>query len=241
MVELLRFNRAATTVFDLLGSQENDQTFSLGFVLSRSPQLLAGFIEAASGVRVDGFDSTTVALQRSERESGRTDIEINVPNRFFGVIEAKIGPNFPGEQQLARYGSMIARQRAPRKLLCAVTNLSTHLAGLHVSRLPEAIREIPFTHVSWRQVRDLAKAARQHESHTNKRWLEEFITYLGEILGMDRRYSNMTYVVSLAQGNREGWTLSWRDVVNESRRQFYPVHGCPEPPHSFGFGFGGKL
>jgi hypothetical protein len=45
MPELLRFGRAAQTVFDLLGSQENDQTFSLGFVLSRSPRFLAAVVE----------------------------------------------------------------------------------------------------------------------------------------------------------------------------------------------------
>jgi hypothetical protein len=225
-----------------LGSKEDDQTFGLGFVMSRSPKFLLGFVEMVSGHVIDGLDAATVALQAREAEHGRTDIQITVPDRFFGVIEAKIGLNFPSEEQLERYRSVIARHEAPRKILCAVTNLSELVAGVHVARLSDSVRGIPFKHVSWRQVRAVARAAHRVESHTNKRWLDEFITYLGEILGMDRRYSNMVYVVSLAQGNPEGWTLSWRDIVNQRGRYFYPVGGgWPDPPNYIAFRFDGRL
>src|SRR5262249_5190399 len=121
MAELLRFARPAKTVFDLLGSDENDQTFSLGFVLSRSAHFLSAILGRLSGKAMDGdgLRTATVALQTNEREQGRTDIQIIVPGQFFGIIEAKVGRDFPGEAQLGRYRSAVLHHDAAHKALCA--------------------------------------------------------------------------------------------------------------------------
>ena len=99
-----------------------------------------------------------------------------------------------------------------------------------------------FTHLSWRKVCQLAHVARKRESHANRRWLAEFTTYLEEILGMENRYSNLVYVVSLGADNPQGWRISWRDIVRERSRYFYPVgKNWPDPPNYIGFRYEGRL
>jgi hypothetical protein len=65
--------------------------------------------------------------------------------------------------------------------------------------------------------------ARPADTHEAKRLLDQFIGYIEEILGMDTRYDNRVYVVSLGAGNRQGWSLSWIDIVEKRARYFYPV------------------
>ena len=79
---------------------------------------------------------------------------------------------------------------------------------------------------------------------SNKAWLRSFIDYLGGLLQMETRYSNWTYVVSLGQGNPEGWDISWIDIVEKRSRYFYPVGqgGWPDPPPNyFAFRYEGRL
>ena len=60
---------------------------------------------------------------------------------------------------------------------------------------------------------------------------------------METRFSNRTFVVSLGQGNPEGWGISWIDIVEKKGRYFFPVgRGWPDPPTNYiAFRYGGRL
>jgi hypothetical protein len=100
-MSLLRSGKPIGTIFDLLGRKEDDMTYALGFVASRSLRFTAALVTAVgcpSGEPRDG----TVRLQEVDRE-GRTDVEIEWPGQFHAVFEAKRGPWLPTEEQLQRY------------------------------------------------------------------------------------------------------------------------------------------
>ena len=124
MTTLLRFKRPVATIFDLLGSREDDQTYALGFVLSRSHVFLSMFLARLLGEPCDSVDSGIVSLQSIEGEHGRTDIQLVMPHRLFGIVEAKVGANFPSTEQLAKYRAFLDKQEAPRKLLAARSRIS---------------------------------------------------------------------------------------------------------------------
>ena len=59
---------------------------------------------------------------------------------------------------------------------------------------------------------------------------------------MEMKYSNRVFVVSL--GNRsDGWSITYRDIVEKKRRYFFPVGTrWPDPPPNYlGFRYDGKL
>ena len=59
---------------------------------------------------------------------------------------------------------------------------------------------------------------------------------------MEMRYSNKVFVVSLG-GRGEGWSISFRDVVEKKNRYFFPVgNRWPDPPPNYlAFRYDGKL
>lgn len=109
--------------------------------------------------------------------------------------------------------------------------------------LPRSIDGVQVAHVPWRQLYEIASKARGAESHSNKRLLDEFCTYLREILGMEARTSNMVYVVSVSGGAE--WGVGYKDVVERQRKYFYPVGGrggWPSPPPNYiAFRYDGRL
>jgi hypothetical protein len=96
-------------------------------------------------------------------------------------------------------------------------------------------------HVTWREIRAIAGRARAGETHRNKHLLDEFCAYLGEILGMEKIWSNMVYVLSLS--NDSYWGVSFKDWVNRYSRYTYHVagRGWPEPPNYVAYRYGAQL
>src|SRR5439155_8369816 len=107
--------------------------------------------------------------------------------------------------------------------------------------LPSKIDGIVVNHLSWRKVLALAGLARVGETNKNKQLLDEFCSYLTEILDMEKKRSNMVYVLSLSKGS--SWGLSFKDVVYRDGRYFYPVEGgrWPEPPNYVAYRYDGQL
>jgi len=236
-MKLLPYTRPVGTIFDLLGTKEDDMTYALGFVVSRSPRFASSLVRkigGPSGALEDGL----VRLQEVDGD-GRTDVEIDWPKRFSAVLEAKRGPWLPTVEQLAKYIPRLQGKGGPVKRLVTVTNAPTAYAR---ASLPDAISEIPVVHLTWRDVLQLARSVRTSEGNRNKALLDEFCTYLKGILGMENRQSNLVYVVSLSSGGE--WGVNSRDVVNKYRRYFYPVGGkggWPDPPNYIAFRYDGRL
>ncbi len=237
---LLRYGRQVPTIFDLLGAKENDMTASLAYVLAHSPCFLRSFVSNLTGRSCKSVDDAILRIQTSRRDEGITDIEIDLGDRFFAIVEAKQGPILPSRSQLSLYAPIIQRHDASSSFLVTISNATKEFAKIKLT--PPTVADIPVVHRSWRNMKHMAEGARDFETHTNKRLLNQFSTYLEGLLGLENKYSNLVYVVSLAHGNPTGWTLSWIDIVEKRRRYFFPVGAAwPDPPNYLGFRYGGKL
>ena len=65
-----------------------------------------------------------------------------------------------------------------------------------------------------------------------------------ELLRMINRDSNKVYVVSIAQGNPESCSITWRDIVKKKSMYFHPVGGkgyIKNPPNYIAFRYDGRL
>jgi hypothetical protein len=232
---LLRSGKPIGTIFDLLGKKEDDMTYALGFVASRSSRFAAG-LAAAVGGPSDEPRHGTVRLQEVDSE-GRTDVEIEWPQQFHAVFEAKRGPWLPTEEQLRKYVVRLAIRAARIQRLVTVTNAPTEYAD---ATLPRTLDGIPVVHLTWARVRHIARAAKSGEANRNRALLHEFDVYLEEILGMENVRSNMVYVLSLGAGGV--WGLDFKDVVNNRRCYFDPVARYRSGlPNYIAFRYDGRL
>lgn len=215
-------------------------TFSLGWVLSHSEAFLRLLIADLCGDVPSRTEEAVIQLQTGRGLDGITDIEIKIGTELVLVIEAKKGPQLPTARQLAKYANFLSSHKAKGNHLLALTNASA-AAG---SRLEcDGIARTHLHHRSWRHIRGLAeRASRSSESTANKQWLRTFCDYVGGLLEMEMRYSNKVFVVSLG-GRGEGWTISYRDVVEKKKRYFFPVgNRWPDPPPNYlAFRYDGKL
>ena len=65
-----------------------------------------------------------------------------------------------------------------------------------------------------------------------------------ELLRMINRDSNKVYVVSIAQGNPENCSITWRDIVKKKNKYFHPKGGkgyIKNPPNYIAFRYDGRL
>ena len=241
ILQLVRYSQDVLTIFDLFGSKENDMTFSLGWVLSRSEVFLRLFLEDVLKGSWNGLASTVIKLQTAHGRSGITDIEITIPGRVFLIVEAKKGPQLPTSKQLGKYAKTLRQNPEEQRHIVALTNATAVAAegNLDCPGMPQS----HLHHLCWRQVKSLAeKAAETERPNENKRWLRSFSDYVGGLLGMEMKNSNRVFVVSLG-GKINGWKITSRDVGEQKKRYFFPVGSrWPDPPPNYlAFRYDGKL
>jgi hypothetical protein len=87
VAELTLCSCPVQTVFDLLGSKEDDITYSVGWGLAQSESFTRAVLAEAFGGEEQG-QITAIRLQESVPGTGRTDVEIET-DRLHLVIEAK--------------------------------------------------------------------------------------------------------------------------------------------------------
>ena len=94
---LFAHGRPVRSAFDLLGSDENALTFALGYTFRQCPGYLQAFLREVGlgGLRRRTLAQAAIWLQRSDRTSGITDIEVVLDGRLHVIIEAKIGLGVP--------------------------------------------------------------------------------------------------------------------------------------------------
>lgn len=215
-------------------------TDALALSLSRSQSFLRVFLADLGYPAPFSDQDAVLSVQTRRPTEGITDLEIQVGDSFFAILEAQRGSVLPTESQLKLYAPVVARRTASTKILVALTTATAAFAAGSLANI--ALPGVTLTHRSWRDVRSLAIQARPHDTHDAKRLLGQFIDYIEVILGMENRYDNQVFVVSLGAGNPEGWSLSWIDIVEKRGRYFYPVgHRWPDPPNYLGFRYRGKL
>lgn len=241
MAELYLRNKTIASLFELLGENENDITYSVGWTLSRSPAFLAAFLRETAGFR-GKVGGVVVRLQEYRKRKGITDIELEVAGRLHVIIEAKRGWNLPKSSQLRKYASRFRQSRASVKRFVVLSECSQEHTEHNLDY--SEIRRIPVKPFPWSEVAALADDAKSNGTHAEKHVLHELRVYLERIMTMQNLESNMVYVVAIRSGTNRGWKISAIDIVEKRRRYFHPagISGWPkEPPNYIGFRYGGKL
>ncbi len=243
MTELTLHSRPVQTVFDLLGSKEDDITYSVGWGLAQSEAFTRAVLAKTYGPGVEQGEITALRLQESAPGTGRTDVEIETELLHL-VLEAKRGWNLPLLSQLQQYAHRL-NQRDDRECRIAVVaecaayyppvqQLLDPIDGIHVSYLP------------WKAIAELAAGtAAASRSHAEKRLLAELTAYLKGLMTMQNVTSNLVYVVVLGKDPLRWSSLTFKDTVVERGFYYHPVggpKGWPHtPPNYIGFRFDGHL
>lgn len=231
-----------SSVFGLLGLDENSATFALGWALEKSPVLLSQLVSSIFAESLEVQDAVVSLQLHSRQAGGFTDIEIQAGTEYHAVIEAKRYWDAPSLAQFERYSARLAASRARRQRLVSVSaaDVATALRGL-----PADVGGVPLVHLSWGQLHALARAARASEKSLEaKLWLEQLSIHLKDYVAMDRLSNNQVYVVSLSSDPMvEGSSYTWIDAIEKDRQYFHPVgKGWPvQPPNYIAFRYGGKV
>ncbi len=245
MSELTAYGNEVTNVFQLIGTLEDDITKSIAWALNKCPTFLKGIMLEVMHIEVDP-DKVTIKYQESEKDKGRTDLEITDNKEFYIIIEAKRGWILPSEDQLTMYTERkaIRESGAKHKAIISMSECSEEFAD---SYLP--IKEkngIPILHLSWKTIYDIANKSRAESSIAQKNLLKELLQYIGGIMTMQTKDSNWVYVVSVGTGHPDNCDLTWIDFVEKYGRYFHPVgggrSGWPKtPPNYIAFRYYGQL
>lgn len=117
--------RAVTSPFGLLGTDENALSFALGYTFQRCPPLLQWFLKqiGVQGVHIKSLRNARIDLQRHRSGvsgQGITDIEIHLPGHFHVIIEAKVGLAVPTIEQCCKYLPRFNKTNEPIQKLVAL-------------------------------------------------------------------------------------------------------------------------
>lgn len=220
---LTRHGKEVSSVFDLLGRDENDLTAALAFTLACSPRLLHLILQ-----RLDPrADSASAAVRLETRDDrARTDLEIDTGSHLL-IIEAKRGWLVPEEIQLTKYAPRVAARGND-----ALVSLSAANAQSASLTLPKIVEDVLVIHLSWDEVRlDLA-AARGAVRGQERAWLDEFHDYLRKAIKMREPADSWTYCVAISTDRPGGGSpRTFRDFVTNEGCYFHPYgKGWPRTP-----------
>lgn len=233
MADLTRHGAPVTSVFDLLGTNENDLTSALGFALTRSPRLLHAVADRIwSSATAADLEAATVALE-VHGDGGRTDLQISLPHALL-VVEAKRDWLLPTVRQLAAYAPRVHAVGAG-----ALVSLSQASAALASAQLPADVDGVPVTHLSWRDVMSDVRTLRRSCRGQERAWLDELSIYLRRVVRLRSVADSWTYCVVISNERPGGADQrSFREFVTEEHIYFHPYgrQGWPtEPPNFMAF------
>lgn len=105
MTELLIHNEKIDSIFQLLGKNEDDISYSVGYTFANCKVYLENFLAKLELESKCDISRATIRLQEYERKKGFIDFEIIIPSEIHLIIEAKKGWIFPSSNQLEKYES----------------------------------------------------------------------------------------------------------------------------------------
>lgn len=226
------------SVFELVGNNENDLSYSLGYTLTKSLLLLKYFIKKI--YKNINFSEAVIKLQQAGEDKGYTDFEITIDNKYLFIIEAKKGWILPEIKQLKRY---ISRFRGFEKTKRNLIVLSDCKKEYFKKSYVASLYGIPVKSLTWEDVINLLNEVYSRVPNKEKVILRQFKEYLEEVVIMDNQESNKVYVVSLSNDIPSWSELSWKDIVCKKMHYFFPQEkNWPKiPPNYIAFRSGGKL
>jgi hypothetical protein len=233
-MDLFLHGRKLESVFELLGSKENSITYSVGWALANSSELLRA---ALAQLGLNGAEIEDVRLQEYGKDGGFTDIELLGPTSHV-IMEAKRGWWLPNDLQWGRYAPRFEREKRRNQRFVAMSDCSAGYASLH---LPKHFGGVPLAYLGWRDLARLSENVKG--SNAEKRLSKELATYLRTVATMQNQNLNWVYVVSLGTWTPEGATITWIDIVEKNRVYFHPVGNRwpKEPPNYIAFRYHGQL
>ena len=185
---------------------------------------------SAVTVIVPSTENITIFNQQFDGEQGITDIEITDYQTFHIIFDAKRGWNLPDADQLTKYSLRNAFTQTAYVYKHIVT-LSECSQTYALAHLPfHSVNSIPFSHLSYREVYEMAQSAYAGSNHEQKHLLLALCEYLRGVMTMQKLESNMVYVVALGTQNPDGCPLSWIDIVLLHQKYFCPMgtNGWPK-------------
>jgi hypothetical protein len=238
MTELRLPSRQVQTVFDLLGDKEDDITYSLGWALAQSDDLIGALL--GEFFDTEPGEPSVILLQNSVTGAGRTDIELQTEVVHL-ILEAKRGWDLPRPGQLEQYATRFEKDKALTQAIAVVAESSAEWAR---PRIPQSVDGVPVHYISWSRVAGLVdRTARQARSTAEKRLLRELLRYMKGLMTMQNVTSNMVFVVALGVEKLVDNGPSFADIVVDHNRYFHPLAGGwpKEPPNYLGFRFWGEV
>lgn len=252
MTQLMLHGREVNTVFELLGNNENDMTYSLGWTLSKCNvfcQELAATLDFQEGFS----NAMYIRLQEYAHQKGFTDIEIVDPGRVHIVIEAKRGYSIPSPDQLGKYADRLlaSEDTKAKKMLIVLAEsdrkeqwLTRHVKDLS-HQLQDYVKLVEVKAISWKQFQKMAQKSIAKANHSQKRLLWQLIGYLEKVTTMQNQSTNYVYVAPLNYDVIfEDVGLSFIDVVEKHQKYFHPMGAKnypAEPPNYIAFRYNGIL
>jgi hypothetical protein len=246
MAELYIFNDKVDSIFQLLGQNENDISYSVGYTFGTCHHFLQKFLQHININIPFQPGKIKIRLQTHEKEKGFTDFELLQEGEFHIIIEAKRGWTFPTRTQLDKYASRpsFKNSTARDKRIVVFNESIPAFTKTHFSITD--IQSIPVEVISWKDIQKLTKISISIGRDAENRLLRDLNIYLDKISSMQKIDSNWVYVVSLGGGIPANWSISWQDIVNKHLKYFHPVGGGKggwpaEPPNYIAFRYGGQL
>ncbi len=237
MQDLKLGNNSITSFYELLGNKENDMTYGLGYVLSKSPALVVLILEQFGHRYIDP-ELCKIQLQRHEsKDKGYSDIEFWYRGKRLLIVEAKKGWVLPESAQLEKYKRRFAKNDY---------DISIGVLSECTKEYAKRNLDKQYSYTSWKTIHKLLdKAHNETKSVIEKSHIHEYSIYLSKLITMDREQSNWVYCVSLSRTIVQGSEVTYIDIVNKYNRYFFPYNrggGWPtEVPNYMAFRYDGKL
>jgi len=237
MQDLKLGHKNITSFYELLGEKEDDMTYGLGYVLSKSPALLTLTLKQYVHKYIEP-EFCKIQLQRHEsKDKGYSDIEIWYREKRLLIIEAKKGWILPTQDQLEKYkGRFTKKDFEP--IIGVLSECSKEYAKRNLDK--------QYRFASWKTIHKLLDSAyNKTTSVIEKNHIDEYSTYLSKLITMDREQSNWVYCVSLSRTKVQSSNATFIDIVYKHSSYFFPYNrggGWPtEAPNYMAFRYDGKL
>ena len=236
-VALSKYRGDIATVFDLLGSDENDLTAALGWILHKCEVFRYEFWNRLG--RLGDPSSLDIRLEVAG-DAGRTDLELWTENAVV-IVEAKKGWLLPDERQLRMYAPRLAE--VPVGMLVTLSDSSSNWAR---HALPDSVLGVPVRHLPWDEIRAIVRLAQSRAGTIEKVWLREFSAYLSGGTSVRSVEDQWVYNVVLAKDPPwEGSALTYIDLSSTMAVYAHPWggrNGWPKRPPTFmGFRWDGRV
>ena len=133
MGELTAYGNRVTSVFQLIGTLENDITKSVAWAFCQCPSFAKAVFDTILGIDCDP-ERIQITYQQWEENKGITDLEITDNCLFYAIIEAKRGWILPGAEQLTMYSKRkaICESRAQKKIIISMSECSNEYADSYL-------------------------------------------------------------------------------------------------------------